>query len=465
MNHSLFDKIIYFFFASWQLNATPWKEIWEEQEKIKIRNHLRFGLLILGFGYLLHYPFVDMPLGLTKDPVWFKYRFGIFSISMLGVLITYIETKKNLLSKIAFIAVGIVISWAQAKSMIWYSGVSGVWAIFITLGISIFYKSDAFVNILLFCVLTIVQVPTFIEINQKFSSDYLSIVFVGGLIFTLILKSRSDDVGNFIRTQKQIQIEHMLTEVQQELSTQIRAFLPSKINSELKKYLRDGYNVTSAIDEVLRPRKKEIACLFSDIRGYTRASKDSGFITNAAMPSIKNANSVIESYGGITRLIGDLIFAYFDDAVSEINIVNSYLAGLEILKSTKVLNSTNDEKNQIIRYVILDIGDAICGNLGGADSSREITALGTPVNRCSRIDQLTKLNEMKLILGNNAIVMSEQYYSRLKTYGYLADFKKIELSDNTLSIKDFENENCIYYTTEILSLCKINTDIICEGAA
>ena len=49
-------------------------------------------------------------------------------------------------------------------------------------------------------------------------------------------------------------------------------------------------------------------------------------------------------------------------------------------------------------------GDAIVGNLGGYDSSIEITALGSPVNLLSRIDEITKLPRFREVVRESDLV-------------------------------------------------------------
>ncbi len=451
MQLSLTDKIIYFLFPSWMLNTTPWKDLWDQFEEERLLKQYRYLLPLCGVGYLAHYFLVDGPLGLTKDPVWFYYRFGIFALSILCLGLTFLGQSKVRSAQIAYWVFMIATCWAQARSMVWYSGVSPIWPIIIATIFAICYRSDLFFSLIVLTSVLAMQYPSFRETQQN-SSLLVGAIVVAYIFLVSIKKSRLEEVQSFINNQRQIEVERTLSEVQQSLADQIRAFLPAKINKDLKYYLRNGASVTQAIDEVLRPQQKTIVCLFSDIRGFTEKSKKLDYIRNHALPNIKSGTTVIEEFGGIPRLIGDLIFAYFERDNSNSYLVNAFDAAVELLKENTLKNQNRAKEEKIIRYIILDTGIAICGNMGSSVSAREITALGMPVNRCARIDELTKNQKIREVLGEQAIVMSESFVNGLQEAGYALQANSIRLKQIDLEIRDFNDENLIYYTDKIQSL-------------
>ncbi len=448
MKMSWLDRIIYFCFPAWLLNTTPWKDLWQEQEDLRALKNFRVSFFLLGLGYLLHYFFVDKPLGLTVDPVWFYYRFGIFSGCMAAFGLTYLPRKANFYSSVAYWLIAVGTCWAQARSMLWYSGVSPIWGFFIASSFAVFLRANSIFNMLMLTVAVGAQWMSFIDTNQNMNLTW-GCVIVSYLFVIFSIRGRSEEIQNYIQTQKQIEIEKILANVQQDLADQIRAFLPGKINRELKTILRNGSTVTQAIEEVLRPKQKTIACLFSDIRGYTVASKKSEYILGSALPNIKLATSIVEENSGVPRLIGDLVFAYFENDKHHAHLLNSFQAANTILKENTLHNATIDEADRITRYVILDQGSAICGNLGGANSSREITALGVPVNRCARIDELTKNPKLRALFGSQAIVISEEYYKAMEEAGWQVEFEKINLKDFGLALRDFEDCTHLYFATYV----------------
>ena len=95
-------------------------------------------------------------------------------------------------------------------------------------------------------------------------------------------------------------------------------------------------SVIQATDEVLRPRNKMISCLFTDIRNFTNSSKDlDKYLSRAAIPNIKLITSIADRNGGISRVIGDLVLAYYDDYDEDKNIQDSFSAAVSICIENK----------------------------------------------------------------------------------------------------------------------------------
>ena len=93
---------------------------------------------------------------------------------------------------------------------------------------------------------------------------------------------------------------------------------------------------------------------------------------------------------------------------------------------------------------LMTLGESIVGNLGGFDSSIEITALGNPVNFVSRIDEATKNIAMRHLVTNRHIVMDERTANAL--IAILPDFRPepLNLRDIGVRIRDFESVDRIF---------------------
>ena len=84
------------------------------------------------------------------------------------------------------------------------------------------------------------------------------------------------------------------------------------------------------------------------------------------------------------------------------------------------------------------------GNFGGLDSSVEITALGTPVNFLSRVDELTKHPKLSPMLKSGDLVLSESVLNLITELGVELPTKKIDLESLEISIRDFPETRYLY---------------------
>jgi class 3 adenylate cyclase len=203
-------------------------------------------------------------------------------------------------------------------------------------------------------------------------------------------------------------------------------------------------SVIEASIEVLTPKKRKVSCIFSDIRGFTQGSKDlEAFIKESVIPEVKACSDAIEDFGGIPRKIGDLIFAYFDEESVERNIVASAAAAMAISRLNQDMNETANMV-RIKRYVLLSYGEALVGNLGGLDSSIEITALGSPVNFLSRLDEATKNRALADKLSPGDLVLSQEFSKMLASLVPDVTQSEIDLQKIGVSIRDFDDVRYVY---------------------
>jgi class 3 adenylate cyclase len=112
------------------------------------------------------------------------------------------------------------------------------------------------------------------------------------------------------------------------------------------------------------------------------------------------------------------------------------MAGMEIARKNQDMNATVTE-SEIRRYILISSGEAIVGNLGGLDSSIEITALGSPVNFLSRLDDLTKSPTISAMLNSGDIIAADETISTLKRLQIELKSQMIDLDSLNLTIRDF----------------------------
>ena len=275
------------------------------------------------------------------------------------------------------------------------------------------------------------------------------------IIFVYISRSKYlDDIKYFLAVQQNAQSQKQVIELSIDFNDRIRALLPKEISRRLTYFLsKRGLTVLQAMDEVLQPQQKEICALFSDIRGFTEGTKDlDRYINHGVLPNVRECASAVELNQGIPRKIGDLIFAYFDDPNRYVNLIRSIRAGMEIAKVNQAFNKNNPNGVEIRRHILIASGEAVVGNLGGMDSSIEITALGSPVNFLSRLDELTKTPQLKPHLQNPCLLLCSATASHLEELELGLTLQKLNLRQMGLQIRSFED-------VEEVFIMHLNADI------
>ncbi len=442
-----FESLIYTLFPEWLLNSTPWVSIWKEKRHEEFITLARFTYGLLIIGYPLHYFFVDSKLGLVSDQRWLLYRGGLTIISIVGFISTFTGLRdRPFISKFYFISTGLIIAYLQARSTTWYNGVPYFWGILFVVLFS-FFSLISFIPAILYSILGFaIQWNLLIESGNN--PALLLGAFSVGIIMVMIFKYNiKSEILSFIGGQEKLELQAKIIVSQHSLNEQIQAFLPKKIRERLNyQVVTNKLDIIHAMDEVLRQKNVKIAALFSDIRGFTQGSKKSDYLSSAAIPNMKMVTELAEKNNGISRQIGDLVFSYFDDDNFSRNIRDAFQAAAEILDMNERLNFAAPIDLKVIRYVLLDCGQALVGNIGGINSAREVTAMGSCINRLSRIDLVTKERKVADILGENAILMSEEYGLIVEKIFPSLTFSRIHLPDLELSIKDFpEVKQLIYF--------------------
>ena len=299
---------------------------------------------------------------------------------------------------------------------------------------------------LLFASLTLAtQWHSFIEAGISNRTSYSGLVAT--LLFVTITRAKYlGDIRYFLASQQNIDAQRRMIEMNIEFTDRIRAFLPREISVRLSERLSNNRTtVLQAVDEVLRPTHRSVACLFSDIRGFTQATKNSpAFLGEGVIPNVRQCNSVIEQYHGIPRKIGDLIFAYYDDPNPYVNLIHCISSGFEISEANKRFNEAQRAETRIRRYVLISNGEAIVGNLGGYDSSIEITALGSPVNLLSRIDEVTKLRQFRSRVGETDLVLCPSTARLLDHLELGCSMQRLDLEEINIAIRDFEEMKALW---------------------
>ncbi|MCZ6642418.1 MAG: adenylate/guanylate cyclase domain-containing protein [Gammaproteobacteria bacterium] len=438
------ETTIAYLFPAILLEGKPWRSMWEEKERNTFTLVCRYLFFLAGIGYVGHYFFYDKIMDLQPIEKWFTFRMTAAALSFATFLFYFTPLARSRYYKLPAIITCWIYCYTQAMVTTWWDGTPWMYSfLFVTIVVLVIRTSPLY-SILLASMIIASQTPFLVESGVPLSS-VISTGFVTLLILMVVRTSHLTDIRNFALNQDNIAAQKQIIELNIEFADRIRAFIPKVIARRLENYINQNrLTVLQAAIEVLKARKTNVACLFSDIRGYTLGSKDlDAFVNKSMLPEMKACSDKIEEHFGIPRKIGDLIFAYFDDESNDRNTLRAINAGMEIARLNQDMNATVTE-SEIRRYILISTGEAIVGNLGGLDSSIEITALGSPVNLLSRLDDLTKDPIMVDLLNPGDLIVCQNTFSILERLGIGLDCEIIDLCSLGLAVRDFPETQIIY---------------------
>jgi class 3 adenylate cyclase len=439
-----FDSVIAWLFPAVLVEGTPWGQLWREKDRASFLLGARVFFPIVIVAYIAHYFFYDKVNDLEPLEFWLLFRIFIAGCAALTLAFYLSPAAKWSGYKFPALAMCWIICQSQAYVALWHGLESWVFCYILIIVCVLALRLSAFKSTLFVTFTAATQAPILLEAG--ISNTY---IFTGALVCvatSLIARSSYlDEVKSFLLNQENIAAQKKIIELNMEFADRIRSFIPKVIAQRIDDYMDNHrMSVLEASIEVLTPKVKEVSCLFSDIRGFTHHSRDmKEYVQESVIPEVKACTDAIESFRGIPRKIGDLIFAYFDGDKADQSLLDCVAAGMMVSRLNYAMNATANVKS-IKRYVLISCGEALVGNLGGLDSSIEITALGTPVNLLSRIDEATKAPEVAKQLAAGDLVLSEAASKMLACLAPGVIQKTIDLGKLGVSIRDFEEVKCIF---------------------
>jgi len=438
------EGLIIYLFPQILLEGKPWRAMWEEKEAETFVRICRVFFLVAGLLYIAHFYFYDLPMGLEPINNWFAFRMiaATCSFAALGFYLTPLAKARY--HKAPAIVASWLFCYTQAMIVTWWEGTPWLFGFVFVTACMMVIRASPLHTILLSSLFMLSQAPFFLEAGVPLSS-IISTGFTTLVIILILRASHATEIRNFALNQENIAAQKKIIELNIEFADRIRAFIPRVIAQRLENLVQqDQLTVIQAAVEVLRPRKTEVACIFSDIRGYTKGSRDlDQFIDKSVMPEMKACSNAVERFHGIPRKVGDLIFGYFDDSSTSKNVVRCAMTGIEISRLNQDLNATSTS-SEIRRYILISTGDAIVGNLGGLDSSIEITALGPPVNFLSRLDEVTKQKQLANKIQPGDILICPRTQELLARMDPALELERLDLRELDVQIRDFDEVRAIY---------------------
>lgn len=422
------------------VDGTKWDSVWLAQDRSAFRVSALIAFSLVAVVTVLHYFFYDIPMGLEPRERWFEFRFGVASLASLAFLFYLSPRFVNWRHyKVPAIGALLMVSCSQGLAMLWHGQQTWIFGYILVVGSVIVLRLSP-LGCLLFSIAAMSGLtPLYLEADLSVP-NVVTGSMVSVAIALLARSSTLSDVRNFLLTQQNVEAQKQIADLSSELADRTKAFVPKEIAHRVDVSMNvDRRSVIDAYIEVLRPIRKDVTCLFSDIRGYTRNSEDlSAFVGESVFPELKACSNAVEEFHGIPRKVGDLIFAYFDDDDQQLNDKRALQAAFEIARVNRDFNKTSSSR-QIKRYILISSGEAVVGNIGGFDSSIEITALGPPVNFLSRLDEATKVDKLACRLSPGDIIVSHGFFARNRSLTYL-EHEELDLDDVNIVIRDFSLE-------------------------
>ncbi len=435
---NFFRRILLYAWPDLSLEGTPWSQSWQSVEREKFSRIARIFFVAAAAAYLAHYFIFDIPNNLQPTSAWLAFRLVATALCLL--CLAFYASPLALSSRFfrwpasIAMAAGCV---AQAWVTFFYSEAPWIYPFaFIFAAVLILQTSPLkslffSVPVSLLCFYPLLKAG--VEINSLVSA---ALFFC--LVSSVARSAYMFEIQAFIRENERDESRREVIKLGKDFEARLKSFIPRVIAERIEtKIDKERMSPMNATIEVLTPQKTEVACLFSDIRGFTQGSRDvDSFLLDSVIPEVKVCSDAVEDQHGIPRKIGDLIFAYFDHEDPHVNVLRAVLAGLKLSELNQDLNETTSAV-EVKRYILISCGEAIVGNVGGLNSGVEITALGPPVNFLSRLDDATKEEGLMHQLAPGDLLLSAQAADILLTMQTNVELHNICLASANVEIRDF----------------------------
>lgn len=216
-----------------------------------------------------------------------------------------------------------------------------------------------------------------------------------------------------------------------------------KIRKTFSQYLSPGVIALIEKDprKYIRPggETKELTVMFSDIRDFTTLSEG---LTADELVHLLNeylgamTDTLFRNLGTLDKYIGDAIMAFWGSPYpQEDHALSACKCALEMVRGLEQLNKKWQEegRRQIAIGVGLNTGSVNVGNMG---SSKRLawTVMGDNVNLASRLEGLTRLYNVKIVIGEGTWRQVEKDFfcrelDRIRVKGKLQPVNIYELMD------------------------------------
>src|SRR5262245_22608377 len=301
------DRVISWVFPTLPFQGASWYPLWHAKERDGCLNRDRILYPTIVVAYLGHYVLFDRVMHLQPIEFWLAFRVSMTAVAWLTSACYFApQFYRRSYYKVPAMIAGLAFCYSQARVLVWYEGSLYFYAFGFVIVSTVALRLSIAQSLFYACFVIACQWSSFYEAGIE--TPILVSATAITLIFVVFARSGySAELRYFHADQQNIQNQKKIIELNIEFADRIRAFLPRQISSRLFHYVEDRkMTILQAIEEVLRPRRRDIACMFSDIRGFTRSTQGLGdaFLDEMVIPNVKECTLAIERNGGIPRKIG-----------------------------------------------------------------------------------------------------------------------------------------------------------------
>jgi adenylate cyclase len=227
-------------------------------------------------------------------------------------------------------------------------------------------------------------------VPQNFFTN--NVLQIGSVIEVIFLSfSLGERINNLKEEKKRAEIKVLKNKAL--MSESFKRFVPEQFLDFLGKENIVDVSLGDAME-------KNMAIMFNDIRNFTNFSESIDLKDNFAFLNsyFKNINPVIHRNNGfIDKFIGDSIMALFPFSAN-----NSLDAAIEIQNLLYNYNSFRKKTNrkEINIGIGINYGKIMLGTVG-SEKRLSTTVIGDAVNLASRMESLTKIFKVKILISEN----------------------------------------------------------------
>ncbi|MBI4083708.1 MAG: adenylate/guanylate cyclase domain-containing protein [Candidatus Lambdaproteobacteria bacterium] len=217
-------------------------------------------------------------------------------------------------------------------------------------------------------------------------------------------------------------------------------FLSNSIVNRLWQSQRE-HGLEHAIATITRQEKRFCGIMQADIRNFTKMFGHESEMEVAQV--IRHCFTEITEVGqdlAVIKPVGDSIFVYCDDLNGgRVNAVHDILAlAVFFVHSVERINRLvgGQGATPLNFGIAVHAGEAIYGNLA-SDTLIDPTIIGIHVNETARLEELTKVPALAKIIGNNAIILSQEIAELGRNFFPREALIPIDLEAMGIRVRDF----------------------------
>ena len=319
-------------------------------------------------------------------------------------------------------------------------------------------------NIIIQVIINIIILVAVIYVVSRFGFLWASITAAGSIIFEFLLGLILYNCKIFYPTTSVILIifigyiaivVYNYVRERLEKGAVIKTFKQYMAPQVVEAFMKDNKQSSNLIGE-----RRDVACLFVDIRGFTRMSET--LVDPVKVVKILNdylgmtTKQIFDNDGMLDKFIGDACMAIFNAPFD----IDDYefkaiKAGLGIVKNGEpIAKQVFDEYGITIGFGVgVNCGEAIIGNIG-CDFRKDYTGIGDTINTASRLESnakggqviiseetLNRVDENGNYKLKNRLIVEENGYLNLKGKSKpVLTFNVIGVKEENIEVKE-EKEN------------------------